>query len=257
MKFFINYQRKDEAAVRAARRLADRLERDVSKHNVFMDVDRSDLEWAGEIYRALAEADVLFVIIGPKWLQLLSQRCDYVRVEIAEGLRRKIRVAPILIENATLPNAAELPPDIADLAFGEPFSLRAHTFEYDIDLILSFHKRSAPILSRDARVKRRAPRAEAAAVNYIPLLFAILIGVVLSFAFTFALKPPAVQQFFADRSADTQRKPDRNGLDIADIDIFYVGSDLSDTPVVKAASDDCRSECKRASRMPGLQLCES
>ena len=41
---------------------------------------------------------------------------DYVRLEVATALGRKIRVIPILIQGASMPKPKELPDDLAPLA---------------------------------------------------------------------------------------------------------------------------------------------
>jgi hypothetical protein len=50
---------------------------------------------------ALDGCDVLIGVIGPRWMELLNAKAgrserDYVRLEIAEALRRGIVVVPVL-----------------------------------------------------------------------------------------------------------------------------------------------------------------
>src|SRR5262249_12563620 len=56
---------------------------------------------------------VLLAVIGPRWLDILEARLgephDFVRIEIAEGLQRKVRVVPVLIDGAKPPPGARLP----------------------------------------------------------------------------------------------------------------------------------------------------
>jgi hypothetical protein len=68
--------------------------------------------------------DAALVVIGPTWLTAATPqgtRClleddDYVHLELARALRRCIRVIRILVGGARLPQAAELPDDLRELA---------------------------------------------------------------------------------------------------------------------------------------------
>jgi len=42
---------------------------------------------------------------------------DFVRIEIETALRRDIPVIPVLVSNAPMPEAQDLPPAIRDLAY--------------------------------------------------------------------------------------------------------------------------------------------
>jgi hypothetical protein len=56
---------------------------------------------------ALKHCTDMLMLIGPEWLgepkRRLDQPRDWVRQEIAEAMRRGLRVVPVLLENATLP----------------------------------------------------------------------------------------------------------------------------------------------------------
>jgi hypothetical protein len=64
-------------------------------------------------------------MIGDQWLQLTDDQerrriedlSDYVRIEIESALKRDIPVVPVLVEEAKMPGANELPESIRDLAF--------------------------------------------------------------------------------------------------------------------------------------------
>lgn len=67
---------------------------------------------------------VLLALIGPSWLDLrsstggrrLDEDDDPVRREIATPLRHGVEIIPVLFDGAKMPDAADLPPDIAPLA---------------------------------------------------------------------------------------------------------------------------------------------
>ena len=91
----------------------------------------------------LAECDVLLAIIGPKWLDAkddtgrrrLDDPADYVRLEIAAALDRKIRVVPVLVDGARIPRPDELPEDIKTLARRNAIELRNDKFSRDVDAL--------------------------------------------------------------------------------------------------------------------------
>ena len=119
---FVNYRRGDAKA--EAARLYDRLANVFGAENVFMDVDtllvgeRFDIK----LEEALADAYIFLAVIGSRWLDLLIARAksgerDYVREEIAAALAGNIIVVPILMDNVTLPDAAELAKRYTKLSF--------------------------------------------------------------------------------------------------------------------------------------------
>lgn len=108
---FINYRRKDTAEF--ARKLHDILS---TKYDVeiFLDEHEIDLgqDWRHRIKEALRKAEIVLVLIGPKWVELLHNRQesgedDWVHFEIAMGLQCKY-VIPILCDQTQLPTEKEL-----------------------------------------------------------------------------------------------------------------------------------------------------
>jgi hypothetical protein len=91
-----------------------------------MDVGTIELgsDFAESINDSLSKCKVLIAVIGKHWLDMttesgiarLSDRNDYVRMEIETALRRKIWVIPVLVENAAVPRSDELPESMAPLA---------------------------------------------------------------------------------------------------------------------------------------------
>jgi hypothetical protein len=69
------------------------------------------------------ECEVLIAVIGAHWLtstdgqggRRLDNPEDFVRVEIATALRRNIRVIPVLVDGALMPQSANLPDDLKPL----------------------------------------------------------------------------------------------------------------------------------------------
>lgn len=140
-KIFISYRRDDARA--DARGLHDQLQRAFGKPNVFMDVDNllPGQRFEDELDSALSQCDVLLAVIGSRWLSLLSERQDsgsrdHVREEIAAALARRIVVIPVLIDDAKLPAASELPDDIRDLVSYQKHDISHEKFSRDADELI-------------------------------------------------------------------------------------------------------------------------
>jgi TIR domain len=126
---FINYRRDDggKNSVNAIN-IADKLAQAFGKADVFIDVEtlKPGANFPIILAKALAECKVMIVVIGPHWLDIrsddnpnqrrLNDPNDWVRMEIAEALKRKIIVIPVLIGGAQMPPKPELPVALRDLS---------------------------------------------------------------------------------------------------------------------------------------------
>jgi formylglycine-generating enzyme required for sulfatase activity len=85
---------------------------------------------------------VLLAVIGPNWLDILDRRRgddnDFVRVEIAEALRRNVRIVPVLIDGARPPPAERLPVEFKPLSRRHAVPVRADTFHADVNGLIKF-----------------------------------------------------------------------------------------------------------------------
>ena len=114
---FLSYRRADTGGY--AGRLADSLERHFGKGSVFQDVETivPGSNFMQTIDAAIARCDVLAVLIGNTWLaernanggMRLNDPDDFVRLEVAAGLRAKTHVIPVLVEGTTMPAESDLP----------------------------------------------------------------------------------------------------------------------------------------------------
>jgi hypothetical protein len=123
-RIFISYRRDDSQADTG--RIYDRLVARLPPGCVFRDVDSIP---AGEDFRqvltdAVGGCDIVLVVIGPRWLtargpngRRLDDPADFVRIEVEAALRLGVRVVPVLVGNAAMPGAAELPPALEQLSF--------------------------------------------------------------------------------------------------------------------------------------------
>ncbi|MCA1691397.1 MAG: toll/interleukin-1 receptor domain-containing protein, partial [Actinobacteria bacterium] len=122
---FISYRRGDTSPY--AGRLSDTLTSRFGPDSIFRDIDgiAPGERFPKVIERAVGSCDAMLALIGRRWLTVkdesrkrrLDDPKDYVRQEISAALRRDdVLVIPVLIEGATMPDAADLPEDLAPLA---------------------------------------------------------------------------------------------------------------------------------------------
>jgi len=171
VRVFLSYRRDDAGGY--AGRLTDALLQRLGPKSVFQDVSAISpgQDYTVAIDRALADSDAALVVIGPGWLTATTPRGtrrlleadDYVHLELARALSRDIRVIPVLVGGARLPEAAELPDDLQALAQRQALELRNETWHHDVDgLVRSL--RGEPV------VLAKRPRRLAAATALIALL---------------------------------------------------------------------------------------
>jgi hypothetical protein len=160
VRVFLSYRRGDAGGY--AGRLTDGLLQRLGPKSVFQDVTAISpgQDYTVVIDRALADSDAALAVIGPGWLtavtpqgtRRLLEDDDYVHLEVARALRRGIRVIPVLVGGAQLPEAAELPDDLQGLAQRQALELHNETWHHDVDgLVRSLHGELAGPASRRRR----------------------------------------------------------------------------------------------------------
>jgi hypothetical protein len=111
LKIFISYRRQDSAA--NAIGIGQYLQNEFGRKNVYIDAAmQAGIKYPAVIEKRLSECRVLLVLIGPDWLKSkdeqgrfrLQRPDDWVRLEIAQALKRDIAVIPVLINGAQLPD---------------------------------------------------------------------------------------------------------------------------------------------------------
>jgi hypothetical protein len=81
------------------------------------------VDFREQIKQTIERANLVIAVIGPDWLgersgsRRIDDPADFVRLEIAYALNRGIPVIPVLVDDAPMPKADRLPPDIEALAF--------------------------------------------------------------------------------------------------------------------------------------------
>lgn len=140
---FVSYRR-GPGASEAAGRLADRLAQRFGASRVFMDVDtvRPGMDFVDAIEGAVGSCDTLIAVIDPRWAgdgagnDRIRQTGDYVRLEVATALRREVKVIPVLVLGAPMPNPGELPADLVSLSRKQALTLTHERFNRDVEVLL-------------------------------------------------------------------------------------------------------------------------
>ncbi len=164
---FVSYRRQESSHL--AGRLYDSLSSRFGEDQVFMDVDTIEpgVDFAEEIFRAVAACQVLLAIIGPVWLtsadeqghRRLDDPDDIVRLEIKTALARGVRVIPILMEGAVMPTRHDLPEALAGLARRNALPIRHNSYRSDTGRLVTAIERvlAAPGTAERSRLHDLRP----------------------------------------------------------------------------------------------------
>jgi formylglycine-generating enzyme required for sulfatase activity len=147
MKIFISYRRADSTYLIG--RIKDRLITAFGDQSVFRDLD--DIP-AGVDFRSVLEKEtngcnVMLVMIGPQWAGITDAKGnkrlfdpgDYTRIEVETGLKRlnETLVVPILLMNAAMPSAQDIPESLDQLRYQNAISIRNDPdFNHDIERLI-------------------------------------------------------------------------------------------------------------------------
>ena len=167
---FISYRRSDNVGGHAGR-LRDALTNKFDDLEVFFDVESMPrfmgLDFEDIIVESLESCSVFLAMIGDHWTRITQERADeeedWVRREIAAALERKIRVVPLLVEGATMPNKEQLPDDIKALVKRQGFEIRGSTWQANIDQIADMiraAKGSKPVVKPETKLGERTAETE-------------------------------------------------------------------------------------------------
>jgi hypothetical protein len=136
-KIFVCYRREDSAG--HAGRLYDRLNQRFPGR-VFMDVTGIDVgtRWAEVIEQTLGSCEVAVILIGRRWLERapsgnrrLDDPEDSLRAEITTALRLRLKVVPLLVAGAAVPEHHELPSDVAPIVGWQALRIDDDDFDHD------------------------------------------------------------------------------------------------------------------------------
>ncbi len=149
---FISYRRGDSKW--QAGRLFDSLTARLPEATIFIDVEAiaGGMDFQRAVEDAVRSADVLLAVIGPGWAgaadgegrHRILDDGDLVRIEIETGLRRGLRVIPVLLDGAPPPAADELPASIAALATRQAIWLEHRNWQRGVDELVAAVERAPP-----------------------------------------------------------------------------------------------------------------
>jgi len=163
---FINYRGEDSHSYGAL--IYTELTRRFGEDQVFLDAESipAGADFVEELLGRVRSARVLLAVIGPRWLtaadatgeRRLDDPGDWIRRELTEAFAAGVRVIPILTDQAELPRAAELPPDIAALSRCQYRHLRRREPTAGLARIVADLTGLDPGLASAAHSRDNAPR---------------------------------------------------------------------------------------------------
>jgi hypothetical protein len=137
---FMSYRRSDSGGWTG--RLYDRLAEALGADRIFYDIDSiaPGQDFAVAVEERLRASDVVLVVIGPGWLDArsvdghrrLDDADDQVRREIEVALRLPVKLIPVLVAGAEMPDAGRLPPPLAPLATRNALRISDASFSTDV-----------------------------------------------------------------------------------------------------------------------------
>jgi len=142
---FISYRRADsrDFSARLARELRTRL----GNRSVFFDVEDIDIgeDYVRKIEKNVRSCKVFLAVIGEKWLNIqgkdgkrrLEHERDPVRREIEVALALNKRIIPVLPVGVDMPQRADLPESLGDLARQNRVVLDHETFALDVERMVA------------------------------------------------------------------------------------------------------------------------
>lgn len=143
---FISYRRSDSAAF--AGRIADFFAYNYPDVRVFFDVSgiAPGEDFVDVIQSRINSSAVILAIIGESWLnsvdangqRRLDNPQDFVHLELASAFELGARVIPVLLDNAQMPSAEQLPEDLRQLAWCNAEFMRGAAFQRDMQHLADF-----------------------------------------------------------------------------------------------------------------------
>lgn len=143
-KIFISYRRDDSSGY--VGRLHEELVSTFGNNSVFMDIEdiAPGSNFVDTLNKSLSSCNILIAVIGKQWLTItdshgtrrIDDPKDFVRIEIATALKRKMLIFPVLIRNATMPSSDDLPDELKLLSEQEASELSDIRWKYDIERLI-------------------------------------------------------------------------------------------------------------------------
>ncbi len=143
-KIVVSYRREPDQFV--AGHLSRELRSKFGESQVIRDKESIEggVSWKQYVLNEIDRDTALLVLIGKDWGTVrgtgenrrLDNPDDPIRLEIADGLRDGAAIIPLLLENAQMPSASELPTELAPLAELNALKLRDGDWDADVAKIV-------------------------------------------------------------------------------------------------------------------------
>lgn len=182
---FLSYRRDDSIAHTG--RIYDWLTRQLGEQHVFLDNEKipAGVSFPEFLEARICASDVVLPVIGKVWATVedpsgvrIMQPNDYVRMEIEGAFRLEKRVIPILVGEAKMPKASELPASLAALPTLNAVRIRDDTFSQDFErLVDEILQRPRNFVERELdRLRRIVFVLKSSAVTTPLLMLALLLA---------------------------------------------------------------------------------
>jgi formylglycine-generating enzyme required for sulfatase activity len=169
-KIFINYRRGEDSGF--AQALFAHLVQGFPREQLFMDVDSIEpgLDFVRVLNDQVAKCDILISMVGKNWTDAreengarrLDNPDDFVRVEIEAALQQDKRVIPVLIGQAQMPRADQLPDTLKPFARRNAIRLTHERFGSDTQVLITALQRALNAEdTRSAQIEDAAARRRA------------------------------------------------------------------------------------------------
>lgn len=142
-QIFISYRRQD--AAEAAGRLHEGLAARFGSDAVFFDIESltPGADFADAMHHAVENCKLMLVVMGPQWASAtgpdgrrrIDDPHDFIRAEVAAGLRSDRPIVPVLVGGAQMPSAGDLPEDLRRLTHHNALVLGHRDWQGDLGLL--------------------------------------------------------------------------------------------------------------------------
>jgi hypothetical protein len=119
-KIAISYRRSDSRAI--VGRIFDRLADHYGSDEIFLDIDAIPYgrDFRDHIDSILKQCEVLIAVVGSHWAgasHRIVDEADPVRIEVQTALMQKVRIVPVLIDDAIMPAPDDLPESLREFSY--------------------------------------------------------------------------------------------------------------------------------------------
>jgi TIR domain/IPT/TIG domain len=185
---FINYRRADSGGY--AGRLRDHLVAQFGRDRVFMDVGiLGGEDWVAAIERALGASGAMLAIIGPNWSSSrLEDPRDRLRQELEAAMALGVEIIPVLVGDARMPRAGDLPPSIRDLPRQQAVRLTDEGWDDDVRRLIG--RLTQIVGAGQSQASAVAPKSSPIVGCVVALIFLAIVAGIGFVAYQFVVNGP-------------------------------------------------------------------